>query len=410
MKTTQLEFRAINPTQRIQSIDFLRGIAVLGILIMNIQSFSMIGAAYINPMAYGNLEGINKWIWILSHVLASEKFMSIFSILFGAGIILLYERKLQQGKHPGKVHYFRNFWLLIFGMLHAYLLWYGDILVAYSLCAFLVFFFRKKKVKTLLIWSGVFFIIPVLLNVMSGFSISYWPEESYNQNLQSWLPDAEIVQQELDAMRGSFKEQQSIRVHKAIFMQTFYFFWAVLWRVTSMMLLGMALFKSGVLLAEKSTTFYKRIILIGFTIALPLISLGVYFNFKLNWRMDFSMFIGNQFNYIGSVAMAFGYIGIVMLIAKSDKLIRLKEVLSATGKMAFTNYILMTVIAGFTFYGHGLGLFGKVERVFQLLLVLGIWSIILILSPWWLRRFYFGPLEWLWRVLTYRKFIPFRLK
>ncbi|NTV51300.1 MAG: hypothetical protein HGA69_00490 [Desulfobulbaceae bacterium] len=155
----------ISPTslsERILSLDVLRGIAVLCILIMNIQSFSMIGAAYINPAAYGDLTGINKWVWILSHILASEKFMSIFSMLFGAGIILFTERAIAKERKPSALHYRRMFWLLVFGMLHAYLIWYGDILVAYSLCGMLAFVFRKMKPKKLIIFSSLFFIVPVI--------------------------------------------------------------------------------------------------------------------------------------------------------------------------------------------------------------------------------------------------------
>ncbi len=408
MNTNNNFTRAIAPATRIVSIDFLRGIAVLGILIMNIQSFSMIMANYGNPAAIAMPEGINKWIWIISHVLASEKFMSLFSMLFGAGLVLLYERKLNQGRHPGKVHYFRNFWLLIFGMLHAYLFWYGDILVAYALCGFFVFLFRKKQVKTLLVWAGVFYIVPILINLMSGFSIQFWPEESYQQTMQSWNPSSETIEAELAAMRGSFGEQLAFRAGKTIFFQTFLFFFYVFWRVTAMMLIGMALFKSGTLLAQKSNGFYIRMLVIGLIIALPLIIIGVILNFRNEWRMEYSMFYGNQFNYIGSLAMALVYLAIAMLISKSENFGGLKRVLSATGKMAFTNYILMTVIAGFIFYGHGLGLFGSVSRIYQVLIMLAIWAFILMLSPWWLKRFNFGPLEWLWRVLTYRNFIPFK--
>ena len=400
--------KAINPLKRIHSIDILRGIAVLGILIMNIQSFSMINAAYINPMAYGSMEGVNKWVWIISHIIGNEKFMTLFSMLFGAGVVLLYERKLSQGKHPGRVHYFRNFWLLIFGLLHAFLLWYGDILVAYSLCGFFVFLFRKKKVRGLLIWAGVFFIVPVILNVLTAWSIQYWPEEQINQTLIGWKPDNEIVQKEVMGMQGNFAEQFQTRLPNTTMMLTFLLFWYTFWRATAAMLIGMALFKSGVLLANRSYGFYKRMIAIGMLIGLPLIVLGVYLNFLFEWKMEFSMFIGNQFNYVGSLALAFSYLGLVMLFCKTTNFAKIKNLFSATGKMAFTNYILTTIISGLIFYGHGLGLFGQTERIFQVLIMFGIWAIILIISPLWLKKFYFGPLEWLWRVLTYRNFIPFK--
>jgi len=396
------------PSDRIVSIDVLRGFAVLGILIMNIQSFSMIGAAYLNPESYGDLTGINKWIWILSHMIACEKFMSIFSMLFGAGIILLTTRLVDKGLRAGPVHYLRNFWLLIFGLVHAYLIWYGDILVAYSLCGFLVYLFRKMNPKKLVIIGSIFFFVPVLLYLMMGFTIQYWPDESVQQNMETWKPSAGLISEEIKAMQGNFSEQMSVRVKSAIFMETFLFLMSTFWRVVAMMLLGMALFKSGVLTAEKSKSFYTRMIIIGLGLGYLIVGNGILENFSANWQMEYSMFIGSQFNYFGSVAVALGYIGILMLISKMDGFTGFKKSLSAVGKMAFTNYILMSLICTFIFYGHGLGVFGEVERWGQMLIVTGVWLVILILSPVWLKYFYYGPLEWLWRILTYRKYQPMK--
>jgi uncharacterized protein len=394
---------ATAPTNRILSIDLLRGVAVLGILIMNIQSLSMISAAYINPTAFGDLTGINKWVWIISHMIAAEKFMSIFSMLFGAGVLLLYGRIKEKGGHPATIHYRRNLWLLIFGLIHAYLIWYGDILVAYSLCAFLVYIFRKLKPGALLGIGAAFFIVPMLLYLFFGSTVEYWPEESYNQNLQSWMPGAEKVMAEVSAYQGGYLEQMGQRVPSAIFMQTFLFFMQTFWRVVAMMLLGMALFKWKVLSGQRSRSFYLRMVFIGLLIGYAIVGFGIHKNFEAEWLMDYSMFIGSQFNYIGSVAVALGYVGIVMLISKSSCCGGFKRIFTAVGKMAFTNYILMSVIASFIFYGHGFGLFGQVERWQQAILVVLIWIIVLIISPLWLKYYRFGPLEWLWRVLTYWK-------
>ncbi|MCD4665775.1 MAG: DUF418 domain-containing protein, partial [Bacteroidales bacterium] len=117
---------------------------------------------------------------------------------------------------------------------------------------------------------------------------------------------------------------------------------------------------------------------------------------------------GDQFNYVGSVGVALGYISLVMLICKSSKFIKFKHIFSAIGKMAFTNYILMSIICTFIFYGHGFGLFGQVERSLQILIVFAVWILILIISPIWLKHFQYGPLEWFWRVLTYWKLQPMR--
>jgi len=398
----------VSSRERILSLDLLRGIAVLGILIMNIQTFAMIGAAYMNPMAYGDMTGINKWVWILSHVIASEKFMSIFSILFGAGVLLFTSRAIEKGRRSGPLHYRRMMWLFIFGMLHAYLIWYGDILVGYSLCGLLLFLFRKKKPGTLLIWSSIFFIIPPIFVLFSSATMDYWPQESIDQNMQSWLPSAEKMQRELDDMRSGWLGQMDHRTTSAIFMQTFIFFWMLFWRAMSMMLLGMALFKWGVLAASKSKGFYLKMTLFGLIPGYLLSSWGVAENFAAGWTMEFSMFNGSLFNYFGSVGIALGYIGIVMLIAKSARGKGFKNVMTSIGKMAFTNYILMSLICMFIFYGNGLGYIGYLDRLTQILITFGIWAVLIIISPIWLKYFRFGPLEWLWRVLTYWHYQPMK--
>ena len=157
------------------------------------------------------------------------------------------------------------------------------------------------------------------------------------------------------------------------------------------------------------TLFYVKMVLIGLVAGYAISATGVYQNFLHNWIMDYSMFIGSQFNYIGSVLVALGYIGVIMLICKSAQFIRFKNLFASVGKMAFTNYILMSLIAMFIFYGNGLGLYGQVEHQFQILIVIAIWIIILILSPLWLNKFRYGPLEWLWRVLSYWQKQPMKI-
>ncbi|MFT4927286.1 MAG: hypothetical protein ACI8WB_003392, partial [Phenylobacterium sp.] len=151
---TSITTTTSTPTQqttRIDHLDILRGFALLGILLMNIQSFAMPGAAYLNPTAWGNLEGINLAVWSFSHLFADSKFMGLFSILFGAGVCLFAQRAEAKFGHSASLHYQRNGWLLLFGLIHAHFIWYGDILYSYALCAMWVYLLRNKSVKTLLI-------------------------------------------------------------------------------------------------------------------------------------------------------------------------------------------------------------------------------------------------------------------
>jgi uncharacterized protein len=391
----------VSKTDRIVSIDLLRGLAVLGILIMNIQHFSMPTAAYINPTAYGDLTGMNLWVWIFSHILASAKFMSIFSMLFGAGVLIFTQRAELKGLNSAELHYRRMGWLLLFGLMHGYLLWSGDILVAYSLCGMIIFLFRNTRPVILVRIAFAFFLVPTLLDLFFVWSMPGWPLESVQFTLESWLPGAKTIEHHLEVYRSGWLEQMELRVPGTIFMQTKYFIMQPFWRVMAMMLLGMALFKWQVLSLGRSSGFYLKMAILGLAIGFLLSGMGVFLNFKYQWTMEFSMFLGSQLNYVGSVGVALGYLALTMLFCRSGCCAGLKSVLSAVGRMALSNYILMTLICTFVFYGHGMGLFGSVERKFQVLIVLAIWTLILIVSPLWLKRFRFGPLERIWRGLTY---------
>ncbi len=400
----------VSLSQRIISLDVLRGFAILGILIMNIQSFSMIGAAYLNPDAFGDLSGLNKWTWILSHIFADQKFMTIFSILFGAGIILFTNRAAEKGYSQAKLHYRRTFWLLVIGLMHAYLLWYGDILVIYALCALFVFLFRKMSPKKLLIFGIIFISVASLLNFMSGLSMQFWPPEAIENTLKSWRPSNEMVQSEVLAYRGDWLGQMSKRIPSALGLHTFLFLFLFGWRAGGLMLVGMALYKWGVLKAERSTKFYTIAVGIGFTIGLPLIIYGIVRNFTAGWILGYSMFIGSQYNYWGSLLIAFAYISLIMLFCQSQIGEKIKNLFAAVGRMAFTNYLMQTIICITIFYGHGFGLYGKVERSIQILIVLCVCIFQLIISPIWLHFFKYGPFEWLWRSLTYWKIQPMSVK
>jgi len=388
---------------RIISIDLLRGVALAGILIMNIQSFSMPTAAYMNPTAYGELTGLNKWVWIISHMVASEKFMSIFSMLFGAGILIFIQNATARGKNTAALHFRRMVWLLLFGMLHAYLLWPGDILVCYALCGMVGWFFRDMKTTVLLRVGLVFFLIPMVLGTMWALTMPYWPAEAVASIKETWNPEAESILLELETMRGGWLDQMKFRVSHAIEMQTMVFFVESLWRVIAMMLLGMFLLKREILTAGRSRKFYIHMTLFGLVSGYLLSAIGLEMNFQKGWTLEYSMFLGGQFNYLGSVAVALGYTGLVMLISQSGHFKKGVKAISGLGRTAFSNYIFQTLVCTLIFYGHGLGLFGSLERKFQLLVVVGVWIVQLILTSLWLRKFRRGPLEALWRSLTYRK-------
>ena len=393
----------VRPKERIVALDFLRGFALLGILLMNIQSFAMPFAAYFNPTAYGDLTGLNRGVWVLSHILADNKFMTIFSLLYGAGIILITKKLDEKGQGSAGLHYKRTVWLLIIGLAHAYLLWYGDILVTYALVAMVVYFFRKLSPRWLIGVAVVTLGIGTLLNVVTAAGIANFPPELIADFQADWRPNAESIDEEIAVYQSGWREQMADRVPASIEMETIAFLFWGSWRAGGLMLMGMALFKLGVLTAQRSTKFYRNLLIAGFGLGLPLVVLGVIRNFAAGWTLEYSRFIGVLFNYWGSLGVSLGYIAVIMLIAKSGRWTGSIERFAAVGRTALSNYLFQTIAATFIFYGHGLGLFGQVERTGQLLIVFGIWAVQLIISPLWLRYFRFGPAEWLWRSLTYGK-------
>jgi uncharacterized protein len=375
---------------------------------MNIQSFSMIQAAYLNPTAYGNLTGINLLVWLLSHIFADQKFLSLFSILFGAGIVLFCEKAEEKGRKPFALHLRRNFWLLIIGMIHAYVFWYGDILVPYAVSAFIAYPFRRKSPKTLLIAGSIIFLVPVFLYLLFGFSLSFWSEQDINNTMQGWAPSPETIETEINALQSGLLTQIRYRIPAAIAMQTFIYFIWYGWRIIALMFFGMAFYKLRIITGDRTPAFYLRMTLAGFLIGFPLILWGVFNNFANGWSLQYSMFIGSQFNYVGSLFVALGYLALVVSWSRTSRNL-LTDRLTSTGRLAFSNYLGQTLICTFIFYGHGLALFGRLERWQQFLLVPVILGFQLFLfSPLWLKYFRFGPVEWLWRSLTYLKFQPLR--
>ncbi|UCG85447.1 MAG: DUF418 domain-containing protein [Gemmatimonadota bacterium] len=395
-------------SQRIESLDVLRGFAVLGILVMNIGAFSMPAATYFDPTVYGDLSGANGWVWRIAHVLADLKFMAIFSMLFGAGIVLMTQRAEQRGQSPTGLHYRRILWLIVFGLLHAHLLWYGDILYWYGMCGLVVFLFRKVQPQWLIVWGLLLIAIPSLIMLAAGATAPFWPPEVLQEVVSEMKPSTEVIDREIAAYQGSWLEQMDHRVPEALEMQiNTLLVWAG-WRVSGLMLLGMALFKLGVFSAKRSRRFYAALIAGAPLMGIPLIILGMQHNFAAGWEAPYSFFFGLQYNYWASILVSLGWVSVVMLVCLRPGLKWLTRPLAAVGQMAFTNYVMQTLICTSLFYGHGFGLFGQIERAGQAAIAVAIWALQLIISPIWLRHFRYGPLEWLWRSLSYMHRQPFR--
>jgi len=419
-------------SHRIATLDVIRGVALMGILVVNMEFFALPMSVYFNPASWGGFEGFSKTYYIIESTVFFNKMMSIFSMLFGAGIALMFHRFEQSGRKFGGIHYRRMLWLMLIGLVHAYLLWYGDILFSYALCGMLLFLFRRKTPRTLIIWAVVFMIISSGIQLGAGFGLGQL-QSAYEKaksgelteeeigpsamaQINQWEeveaqfdPPVEKIQEEIDAYQGGFASCFEMRAPQSVGMQTSAFFFFVLWRVMGVMLLGMALLKMGFLAAEKSKRTYWTTAAIGYGIGLPLV---IYSDMQTLGEFDVMTFFVHQglFFEPGSTLVSLGHLSLIILICKAGVLTWLRERFAAAGRMALTNYLMQTVLCTTLFYGYGGGLFGEVERAWFGPIVLAVWAVQLAWSKPWLDRYKFGPVEWLWRSLTYWKRQPMQAR
>ncbi len=387
--------------QRLLTLDVLRGVALLGILLMNIRSFADLSATYVNPMLHGPLAPLDHAVWWLTGVLADQKFMALFSLLFGAGVVLMYQRRDADELPSAGLHYRRMLGLLIIGLIHAYFFWFGDILVTYALCGCLLYPLRKLRPGWLLTLGVATLTIGVAVMLLFGWAMSFMPPEELADMNAMMNPSPALIAEELDAYRGGFVAQLLYRAPVALEAHTIFFLIWGLWRAGGVMLLGMALMKWGVLGGQASKTTYRALIASGGLPGLPLIVIGM-FVFPADQRdtMD-GFFVGGLWNYVGSLFLALAYLAIVVLLCRRPA--GWTKPLAAVGRMALTNYLMQSLICSLIFYGtiSPYPLFGRLGYTEQMLVVVAIWALQLAWSPWWLARFRMGPMEWLWRWFSY---------
>jgi uncharacterized protein len=235
----------------------------------------------------------------------------------------------------------------------------------------------------------------------------WWQPEWRVQMSQFAQPTAEMVQKELASYRGGWLEQFLHRWQVSIASETMGFLAFVAWRAGGMMLVGMGLFKLRVFSAALPRKTYWTMAAIGFLVGVPIIAWGIRQSVASGWEPVYRQFLGGQYNYWASILVSLGWVGVVMLVCRNPRLGPLTRPLGAVGQMAFTNYLLHTIICTTLFYGFGFRLFGRLDRFEQLGVVLAVWTFQLVASPLWLRFFRLGPAEWLWRTLTYFELQPF---
>ena len=430
--TSELTQSSTSPamgSERLIAIDTLRGVAVLGILVMNIYAFAMPFVAYQNPLALGGNEWYNVGTWFLTHVFFDQKFMTIFSLLFGAGLVMMATRADVRGEKYGGLWYRRCFWLMVIGALHGYFIWFGDILFHYGLMGMFIFLFRNRSARSLIITGCSLLLVGVLFTVSGGPCMedlksrsaeieqlqdagqALTPEQT--ATLKEWegialllKPAAERVREDMAAYTAGYSKNFEQRILIVQMMQTQATVAFVIWRVGGLMLIGMALMKLGIISGERPNSFYRKLMFIGYGLGLPIMLASAYGMNSHQWD-EFWMFgLGGFPNYIGSILVAFGHIALVMTIVKNSILQKLMARFTAVGRMALTNYLTHSIVMTTIFYGYGFGLYGQIPRIWQMAFVAAMLTFQLWFSPWWLERNRFGPAEWVWRSLSYWKRQP----
>jgi len=384
--------------ERIVTLDVLRGVAVLGILAMNVQSLAMPAAAYFFPTAFGDLTGANRVVWLLADVLAFRKFMTVFAILFGAGMVLMHERGA-----PAGLHVRRMLWLWALGLLHAYLLWPGDILVSYAVCGLALTPCRRWRAATQATVGLLCLTVGSGLAVLAGLSAPHWPAGLLEGFHRQWQPDAASLAHEIALARGPWAAATAHRAPGVLMLHGLYLPFAVFWRAGGGMLLGMALYRGGWLTGRRPLRAISVASAACVVPGLAATVMEIVAKQAAGWEPVRSFFLASQWGYWGSLPLALGYVGGVVLAVRTARWRPLTGRLAAVGRLALTNYLAQTVLVSALMAGWGLGLFGRVSRVEQAAIVVAVWALQLWWSPVWLDRFRFGPAEWLWRSLTYAR-------
>jgi uncharacterized protein len=395
---------------RIATLDIVRGVAVMGILAMNIVAFGMPPEAYMNPLAYGVDGTADLASWAFSFVLIDGKMRGLFSFLFGASMLLVIHKADAKGESPARVHFRRMIWLLVFGLGHFYFIWYGDILTGYALIGMIAWFFRNSQPRKLLRWAVGLIAVQFLLFAFFAFGFHFVSAAASAPH-----PDPEMVRQWTEMQEGlaiptddqlgetmrlfgaswldHARHQLTEKTFNPVVMLAFFG-----WETLAYMLLGMASLRNGFLTGEWDDSTYRRTAIRGFAIGIPVYALLAAWLWIDGFSVPMLMTLGMAATVIFRPVMVIATAALVILLTRRRG--PLVERIAAAGRAAFTNYLGTSIAMTALFYGWGLGWFGTMSRIELWLVVFAMWALMLVWSKPWLDRFQYGPFEWLWRSLS----------
>ncbi len=437
-------------TQRLATLDLLRGFALFGIFMVNMQFFTMVFSEMIRPGVYDDGPVIDVLVWGFVKTFFEYKFISLFSLLFGAGMVVQMTRAETAGRPFVRTYLRRIGVLAVIGLIHGFLLWYGDILFVYALVGTALLLARKWRPRTLFITAGTiiaFFFAAqlaiaigvIVVAVTGGFGDNgdaeqppvvevvqdrlepeppIWSEK--NPKLAGRFPwMAAMFDSKFDATSERWVIAETTAYKEGPLTEAFAFraltytllvvvsFFTYGWRVLATFLIGAALMKLGIF-ASSAGRWHRRLFFIGMGLGVPAELANAWLTYVAAGDNTGLLLFGAALHEPGSLLMCLGFVGGAGMVVSSGIMPRLVRAISAVGRLALSNYLLQTVVATFLMYSWGLGYFGDVPRPWQIALVLAIYALQIPLSVLWLRYFTIGPMEWIWRSLTYMKRQPMR--
>ncbi len=433
MKETDI----VHPSQRIHVLDAVRGFALLGILLMNIPYFGMPEMVVSNLNIRNEYTGLNYYTWWIVNLLFEGSMRGLFSIMFGASMMLLTTRLAAKSDidSVAEIYYRRMIWLLLFGFINAFVfMWPGDILYCYAICGLFLFPFRSMRPKYILLIAGI-------LMVLFTFKITYqdreplrirkeallvqktdttktrltegqkeilvkWKGFQEKQKLSNKKKEAE---KEARKVKGSFKTFYSYYTDINVLLQTTIFYQINFLDCLIFILIGIAFYKLKIITGERSMPFYFWMALTGYIVAFSLswwrLNLLISVKFDLLQYLEKIPFDMYEIRRLG---LTVGHLGLLMVLYQSGAVKFLFRVWAKVGQMAFSNYLLQSIICSLFFYGFAFNKFNELERYELYLVVAAVWTFNVAFSYLWLHFFTMGPFEWLWRSLTYWRIQPIR--
>ena len=400
--TDNQTLRPVAAGERHMSLDVLRGLGVMGILAVNAVAFAMPMEVYMTPsLSPFPLTGAEGEAWWAVQTFFHFKFVTLFSMLFGVSILLVGGER--SDKPRGALLRRRLGWLLVFGLAHGLLIWFGDILLLYAVTGFGVLLFRSWKPRTLFIVSTIVILLGSALAVLPMMALEHAPSETRAEVLAQMAMGgpaevARAITVVKSGLAGAMAENTQAWIKVQVMSLTI-----IIWRTGALMMMGMALYKWGFLTGRAPTWVYGALVALG-AVGLWVTGMESREKLAINFaqpRSNGELQLGFEFL---TLPITLGYASLAILLLKLDIARKLLNPLARLGQMAFTNYIAQSVIMTTIFWGgRGLGYFGDITRVEQWMIVGAIWVLQLIWSPLWLSRFSMGPLEWVWRRLAYGK-------